>query len=374
MTDGLDPSRVRETTGGDLLVGVDIGGSKIAVLVVDPALEVCGRLVVPTPVGAPDTAADHIATTIAAALEAAGTTIDSVGAVGVGVPGRVDPLAGVVSLAVNLGWQRLPLRDQLEQRLRVPCAIENDVRAAAAGIRDRRVLGDVEDFVYLSIGTGISAGVVLRGELYRGTRGLAGEVGHIVVDANGPRCSCGLRGCLEVMASGPAIARFAEDAIQAGRQSAMGSRATVTAVDVYAAAAGGDQVAAEIVAAAGRALARAIHALVMTYDVKRVVVGGGVAGAGWAFLESIETELDATRASSELAAEMLGPGIVELLPDGSDTGAWGAITVAKALRQQQGGDVAVDPQPPVIAGGQLTGAIRGSAERAKEVVARDSLT
>lgn len=363
------------TDDRDLLVGVDIGGSKIAVLVVDPALEVCGRLVVPTPVGAPDTAADHIATTIAAALEASGTTIDRVEAVGVGVPGRVDPLEGVVSLAVNLGWHRLPLREQLEQGLGVACAIENDVRAAAAGIRDRRVLGDVEDFVYLSIGTGISAGVVLGGEVYRGTRGLAGEVGHIVVDANGPRCSCGLRGCLEVIASGPAIARFAEGAIRAGRQSSLGGRDTVTAVDVYAAAAGGDSLAAEIVAAAGRALARAIHALVMTYDVERVVVGGGVAGAGRALLESIETELDAMRASSELAAEMLGPGIVELLPDGSDTGSWGAITVAKAVRQQrEGRDVAVDAPPPAIAGGQLTGAIRGSAERAKEVVARDSLT
>lgn len=337
MTDGLksglgNPGDLGATANSrDLLVGVDVGGSKIAILVVDGDLEIRGRLVVPTPVGSPETAADHIATTIAAALASAGASTDRVAAVGVGVPGRVDPLAGVVSLAVNLGWHRLPLRDQLEQRLGVACAIENDVRAAAAGIRERRLLGEIEDFVYLSVGTGISAGVVLGGQLYRGTRGLAGEVGHIVVDADGPVCSCGLRGCLEMMASGPAVARLADEAIRTGRRSTLETCPAITAVDVYAAAAGGDQLGAEIVTAAGEALARAIHGLVMTYDVERVVVGGGVAGAGRPFLVSIETALDASRASSELAREMLEPDIVELLPDGSDTGAWGAITIARSI-------------------------------------------
>jgi glucokinase len=331
MTDAVVSDQRAQAHDRDLLVGVDVGGSKIAVLVVDGDLEIRGRLVVPTPVGSPDTAADHIAATVAAALETAGVGVERVAAVGVGVPGRVDPDNGVVSLAVNLGWQRLPLRDQLERRLGVPCAIENDVRAAAAGIRERRLLGEVEDFVYLSVGTGISAGVVLGGQLYRGTRGLAGEVGHIVVDADGPVCSCGLRGCLEMLASGPAIARLADDAIRSGRQSTLATCPTITAIDVHAAAATGDALAAEIVADAGRVLARAIHGLVMTYDVERVIVGGGIAGAGRPFLASIETALDTTRASSELAAEMLEPGIVELLPDGSDTGAWGAITVDRSI-------------------------------------------
>ncbi len=306
MTDAVVSDQRARAHDRDLLVGVDVGGSKIAVLVVDGDLEIRGRLVVPTPVGSPDTAADHIATTVAAALETARAGAERVAAVGVGVPGRVDPENGVVSLAVNLGWQRLPLRDQLERRLGVACAIENDVRAAAAGIRERRLLGEVEDFVYLSVGTGISAGVVLGGQLY-------------------------LRGCLEMLASGPAIARLADDAIRSGRQSTLATCPTITAIDVHAAAAAGDALAAEIVADAGGALARAIHGLVMTYDVERVIVGGGVAGAGRPFLASIETALDATRASSELAAEMLEPGIVELLPDGSDTGAWGAITVARSI-------------------------------------------
>ncbi len=315
----------------DLLVGVDVGGSKVAVLVVDSAHRVVARHTIPTAVGEPDEAADHIAAAITAALASAGATLEDVAAVGVGVPGRVDTLTGVVSLAVNLGWHWLPLRDRLEAVLGVPCAIENDVRAAAAGILDRRLLGDVEDFVYLSVGTGISAGVVLGGRLHRGTRGLAGEVGHIVVDAGGPRCACGLAGCLETIASGPAIAAAATDAIAAGRPSALSAGNAVSAADVYEAAAGGDSLAADIVGRAGESLARAIHALVMTYDVERIVLGGGVSRAGAAFLNPILRELDAMRAASELAAEMLPADVVAISPDGGEAGSWGGISVARAL-------------------------------------------
>lgn len=343
MTDGRDvlaspaapPARLRPHADNrderEVLVGVDVGGSKVAVIVVDRSLRIRGRHTIPTAVGEPDDAAEHIASAVDAALASAGASRDDVTAVGVGVPGRVDPLSGVVSLAVNLGWHWLPLRDRLEAILGVPCAIENDVRAAAAGIRDRRLLGDVDDFVYLSVGTGISAGVVLDGSVHRGTRGLAGEIGHIVVDADGPRCPCGLAGCLETIASGPAIARAANDAIAAGRQSSLPGTGDLAAVDVYEAASGGDPLAAEIVGRAGASLARAIHALVMTYDVEQIVLGGGVSRAGRAFLDPILHELDAMRAASELAAEMLPADIVANSPDGGDAGTWGGISVARNL-------------------------------------------
>jgi glucokinase len=323
------------TDGRDLLVGVDVGGSKVAVLVVDQSLRVLARHTIPSSVGEPDEAADHIAAAIGTTLASAGASLDQVIAVGVGVPGRVDPLTGVVSLAVNLGWHWLPLRDQLEAILGRPCAIENDVRAAAAGILDRRVLGDVEDFVYLSVGTGISAGVVLDGRVHRGTRGLAGEIGHIVADASGPRCPCGLAGCLETIASGPALARAANDALVAGRPSSLPSDdEALSAVDVYEAASGGDALAGEIVGRAGASLARAIHALVMTYDVERIVLGGGVSRAGVVFLDPILRELDAMRAASELAAEMLPADIVSISPDGGDAGSWGGISIARALQMR----------------------------------------
>lgn len=302
---------------GGLFVGVDVGGSKIAVLVVDAELDVCSRHTIPTSVGEPDEAAGQIASAIDTALAAARASIGDVRAVGIGVPGRVDPATGVVSLAVNLGWHRLPLRERLEAILGVPVTIENDVRAAAAGILDRGTLGDVRDFIYLSVGTGISAGVVIDGAVHRGTRGLAGEIGHIVVDADGPVCPCGLRGCLETIASGPAIARAAGD--------------DRTAADVYAAAAAGDATATAVVDRAGAALARAIHGLVMTYDVERIVLGGGVSRGGAAFIDPVLRELDAMRAASELATDMLPADVVAVSPDGGDVGTWGGISIARAL-------------------------------------------
>jgi glucokinase len=315
----------------DLLVGVDVGGSKIAAIVVDGALTVRGRHAVPTAVGEPDDAARHIAETVDAALAEAGAGLERVAAVGVGVPGRVDPLTGEVSLAVNLGWHRLPLGERLEAVLGAPCAIENDVRAAAAGILDRGLLGDVADFVYLSVGTGISAGVVIDGRVHRGTRGLAGEIGPIVDDPDGPRCSCGLRGCLETIAAGPAIARFATEAAQSGGATTLAQGDPVDAADVYRAAAAADPVAIAIVDRAGRSLARAIHALVMTYDVERVVLGGGVSRAGDGFIGPILTAIDEMRAGSELAAEMLPADVVTLSPDGPDAGVWGGISIARNL-------------------------------------------
>jgi glucokinase len=320
----------------DLLVGVDVGGSKIAVLVVDAAAEILGRHTIPTAVGAPDRAAEHIAQAVETALGNAGASIADVAAIGVGVPGRVDPVRGEVSLAVNLGWHGLALRDRLVERLGVPCAIENDVRAAAAGISERRLLGDIADFVYLGVGTGISAGVVLGGRVHRGTRGLAGEIGHTVVEANGPRCPCGLRGCLETIAAGPAIARAASEALAAGRGSSLVEAETIDAPEVYRAAAAGDGLAKEIVERAGRSLARAIHALVMTYDVERVVLGGGVSRAGDGFIDPIRSELAAMRAASELAAEMLPPDIAAISPDGPDAGAWGGVSIARTLAGQAG--------------------------------------
>jgi glucokinase len=333
----------RQADGHDrpLLVGVDVGGSKIAVLVVDRDERVLARQVAPTAAGAPERAADEIAAVVGRALTQADASIDHVAAIGVGVPGRVDPLSGAVTLAVNLGWTALPLGSQLEARFGRPCVVENDVRAAALGLHRRHVVGDIDDLAYLAVGTGVSAGVVLHGRLHRGARGLAGEIGHVIVEPDGARCACGQKGCLETLVSGSAIARLAREAIGSGRPTTLAAtRATgadrtptdpdPTAVDVYRAAASGDPLATEIADAVGHRLAWAVHLLVMTYDVERVVLGGGVSHAGETFARPIQRELDRMRDASALAREQLSPEIVELRPPGADAGAWGAVVIAAA--------------------------------------------
>jgi glucokinase len=333
VTEPTATPRPQRPAGGDrpLLVGVDVGGSKIAVLVADRQEVVHAREVATTAAGEPGSAALHIATVVRDALATAGATSDDVAAIGVGVPGRVDPSNGTVTLAVNLGWSDLPLGPQLEARLGRPTVVENDVRAAALGLHRRRVVGPIDDLAYLAIGTGVSAGVVLDGRLHRGAHGLAGEIGHVIVEPDGARCACGQRGCLETLVSGSALARQAREAIAGNVATSLKDNPEApTAISVYHAAAGGDEVAGTIVEAVGRRLAWAIHLLVMTYDVERVILGGGVSHAGEAFVHPIQGELDRMRAASALAREQLRPDIVELLPPDADAGAWGAVVIAAA--------------------------------------------
>ena len=309
----------RPTLTAPLVVGVDIGGTKTAVLICEADGTVRGRHLAPTAIGAPDKAADAIASVVRAALGEAGATPADVAAVGIGVPGRVDPDRGLVTLAVNLDWHDLPLGPRLVSRLGIPTVLENDVRAAALGLHRRRVFGATESLALLAIGTGISAGVVIDGVLHRGADGLAGEIGHVVIQRDGPRCACGMHGCFEAVAAGPAIVASA----------AVAGIHPIGAEAVFAAAAAGDQTAREVIEDAGRAVAWGIHLLALTYDVERIVIGGGVSHAGEAFMAPIRRELERFRAASPLASEILVEDLVQLLPAGADAGAWGAVTIAR---------------------------------------------
>jgi glucokinase len=320
----------------DVLVGVDVGGSTIVVLVADAEGQVLGRHATATQRDEPERAAEQVAAAIHAACASAGVGAQRISGIGVGVPGRVDPRDGVVSLALNLGWFGVPLQSRLEALLGAPCVVANDVRTAASGLVERRVLGDIQDLVYLSVGTGIAAGVVLNGHLHAGRHQLAGEIGHVVIHEDGPVCTCGLRGCLETYAAGPRIAERAASALAAGEASSLAGVDDFTSVHVYAAARAGDVLARRIVDEAGRALARVIYQLALSLDVDRVCVGGGVAAAGEAFLRPIERELDRLRAASVLAAEALPQGVVQLLPAGSDAGVWGALSLARHGRMPMG--------------------------------------
>ncbi len=316
-----------------LRVGVDIGGSKVAVLVVDATDAVVARRLVPALPANPGDAIDRIAAVVRDAVGDAGADLSDVTAVGIGVPGRVDTTTGDVTFAVNLGWQHLPLGRRLEDALGIPCVVENDVRAAAVGLHRGRTFGPVDDLVYLGIGTGISAGVVLDGRLHRGIRGLAGEIGHVVLDPDGALCACGLVGCFETIAAGAGIARAARDAAAAatsplgGEPTALARIAEPTALDVFAAAAAGDGPAGAIVERAAAAIARMIHELVLAYDVELVVIGGGISRAGAPLLERVQAGLARIGAPSAFAAELLAETDVRLVGPDHDIGTRGAIAL-----------------------------------------------
>ena len=326
--------RAQAPTSGALRVGVDIGGSKVAVLVVGEGDSVLARKSVPAASSEPDEAIAQIAAVIREAVAEAAATMDDVAAIGLGVPGRVDAATGDVTFAVNLGWQHLPLGRRLEAALGVPCVVENDVRAAAVGLHRDEGYRGVDDLIYLGIGTGISAGVVLDGRLRRGVRGMAGEIGHVVLDPHGVPCACGLRGCFETIAAGAGIARAARTAVEAGEATSLAATTAPTAVDVFAAAEAGDAVATRLVDRAAAAIARMVHELVLAYDVELVVIGGGISRAGAPLLDRIQAGIARIAAPSAFAAELFAETDVRLAGSDHDIGTRGAIALLDPLAKE----------------------------------------
>ena len=257
----------------DVVIGVDVGGTKTHAAAFDRHFNVITDLKVATLTGGVEQVGEGIISTVAA-LQTNGQQLTGVG---IGVPGIVDSSAGSVRHAVNLGIgaDALDIMSRLNATISAPCWIANDVDAAALGVYEILSRDDcgVRDLVYLSIGTGIAAGVILDGRIYRGNNGFAGEVGHFRVDPDGPQCACGLQGCLEAVASGAALAR---------QWPPSGRHSSVEAL--FAAVGRGDHEATLILRRAVEHLSCAVHILALTFDVDRIVIGGGVADAGASLL------------------------------------------------------------------------------------------
>jgi predicted NBD/HSP70 family sugar kinase len=311
-------------TGGALVAGIDVGGTKTSIVVTDERDGILYEHVAPTD-------RSSVVGQIAGLVDGARRELhQDLAAVGVAIPGHVDPEDGSVSMAVNLGITHLALGSMLRTELGVPTFVEHDARAAALWVSEREADGSTPGpatVAFLAIGTGISAGVVLDGAVLRGDNSFAGEVGHVVADPDGAVCACGLRGCLETIAAGPAIGRQADEAMAAGRRTVLAPEAT--AADVFRAGSAGDEVATEIIDRVADHLARAIRSLALTLGVKRFVIGGGVAAAGPALLEPIRSRIARERAASPLVQAALGDATVELLSPANAPGARGAAAIAR---------------------------------------------
>lgn len=310
-----------------LSVGLDVGGTKTAALLVDSSSCVLGQTTVPTHTATPDELLVTITRAIHAVLAEASATPQQIHSIGLGIPGQVDPATGIVKLAVNLNLQTFPLGPTISARFKAPTFLENDVRTAAIGAFDYlRQTEPVQSIAYVSIGTGIAAGVILNGRLHRGQNGMAGEIGHMTVEPNGELCNCGLRGCLETIVAGPAIIRQMNIA---GAQNQVQNAGAV-----YEAAAQGDKAAQAVVQHVSQHLSRAIQWLIMTYDVEKVLLGGGVTRSGDAFLAPILRELATLRQQSTLAAELLRDEKLHLIPPDYNPGVWGAVHLANQMRSE----------------------------------------
>lgn len=269
-------------------IGLDIGGTKVAVAVVDACGSVLDRSIHDTPVTDPGPV---ILSLILDAVADLRSRWPDVSAVGVGAAGIVEWPSGVVRWAPNNSYRGLALRDRLAEATGLPVAVDNDANVAAWAEATIGAAAGSGNVLALTVGTGVGGGLVLDGRLHRGPRGIGMEVGHLVVDPGGAQCGCGNEGCLEAVASGTALGRMARAVATADPTSALAASATrledITSRTALAAAQAGDTTAIELFARAARWLGAATASLVNLVDVDIVVVGGGLSGAGGLLMEPL---------------------------------------------------------------------------------------
>ncbi len=245
---------------------IDFGGTKTAMALVAPDGRVGHRLRFWTPRQPdPDTMCDLIAQQWAALLAQSGGP--EVAGVGVAAPGPADAAAGILHQVFDWPWRDVPLAAVLSRRLGLPVRLDNDVNCCCQAEGRFGVARGVRDYAWIQVSTGVGGALCLGGQVYAGARGLAGEVGHLILDEGGPPCACGRRGCLQALVSGPALARRFHEA---------GGRAGERAEAVFAAAGAGDPRARAVLAAAARDLGRGLAIVVNLLNPEMLVLGGGV--------------------------------------------------------------------------------------------------
>lgn len=272
---------------GPRVIGVDLGGTNIRAAVLQGTRVLSDvRLATPQIGGAAAVNATMLAAVAELLARPAG---DGVAAIGLGIPGLVDPARGYCNFSPNLFWRDEPVAALFHERFGLPVAMDNDVRVATCGELTYGAGQGIADFICIAIGTGIGSGIVLGGRLYRGHAFAGGEIGHMTVEKDGPPCNCGNHGCIEAFAGALAIAAAGRRAVAAGEAPVLASLADgnpdrVNPALIAQAAQAGDAGAAAVFARAGEYLGIGLASLANVLNPSHFIIGGGVANAGELFL------------------------------------------------------------------------------------------
>jgi len=274
-----------ETEGRDCVVGIDIGGTKIAAAAVDSHGRILLRGEEPSPSEDGERMVGALLDIIDGTVRACAESGLEARAVGVGAAGFVLQEEGLLMESPNIAWSEVPLRRIVGEETGLPSFLDNDASAAALGERFAGVAEGIDDFVLLTLGTGIGGGICVGGKVYRGHRGTASEIGHMLVDPRGPECACGRRGCLESLASGTALTREAARLVEGDAGSRLyqmcgGDTGSITGEMVSVAADEGDEPARRAFKKVAYYLGLGLVSLIHLFDPEMVVLGGGVCASG----------------------------------------------------------------------------------------------
>ncbi|HZD30366.1 MAG TPA: ROK family protein [Candidatus Angelobacter sp.] len=281
---------------GDYSIGVDLGGTNLRIAAVDSD----GKLLEKLTLGAEvSRGRDFVITEMCKAIETLSGKFRAAGqllGIGIGVPGFIDMAAGMVMESPNLpDWKSFPVRDEIERRLNTTVILENDANSAAMGEKWLGAGRQYEHMAMYTLGTGVGGGLVFNGRLWHGMTGMAGELGHFTVYAEGHPCGCGSRGCLEQYASATAVVRMAREAIARGESAELAELShdagQFTSRSIYNLAVQGEKGAKKVFETVGRALGIGIGAMVNALNLPMYVIGGGVSSAWDAFAPAMFEEM-----------------------------------------------------------------------------------
>lgn len=314
-------------------IGIDVGGTNVKIALVDKSGKIIYSNSVPTyaKMGYEYTV-NNIKQAIKDLMKETNTTAKDIDGIGFDFPGQVDYKTGVVKLAPNIpGWVNVPIAQMIEEEFHIPTRIDNDVRCAALGEMKFGAGQGCENFVCITVGTGIGSGLVINGQLVRGASNAAGEIGHIKLQMkDGLICGCGDTGCLEAYASGPSIVAMAQDYIKGGkstkfREMAAAEGGEITPYMVAKAAEAGDPVAKRIFAIVGEYIGIGLTSVINLLNPEKVIIGGGVAEAGDLLLNPI-------RKTIKERAMVVAGSAVEIVPAqlGNSAGVIGASMLIDA--------------------------------------------
>jgi glucokinase len=317
-------------------IGVDLGGTNLRVAVITAQGELLEKVRASTKaLRVSDRVLDVMAGEIRR-LSAKHSGLGPLLGIGVGIPGILDLITGVLRKSPNLpGWEDCPVRAEIERRIGTPVVLDNDANAAAMGEYWLGAGRGHESLFMFTQGTGVGGGIVLNGKIWHGMTGMAGEPGHITVEPDGPPCACGNRGCLEQYAGATAIMRMASEAAASGSAPglarAMRKDPSFGAQNLHVLALSGDQAALEIFRRAGRALGIAVSGMINVLNVSVYCFGGGVAGA-WDLLQP-HVIGEVQKRSFIYKATSAGPDreshtVITCALLGSDAGLYGAARLA----------------------------------------------
>jgi len=291
---GRRPILLKFNPAFHFVIGVELEGRSITVAVTDLEINIINKLTEEIKNSDESLVANKIINLAQQVIEKSRVKLEKIIGMGVGATGLIDTERGIIRQAVNLNWKDVPLKDLIEKKFDgIPIYIDNIANVAVLGEKSAGAGKEAKNLIYIRIGTGISAGIIFNRTIYEGSNGNAGEIGHMTIEPNGPRCKCGNRGCLEVLASGSAIAKRAITEILGGRDTLIekltnGSIEEITAKIVAEAAKKGDKLSLEIWEETGEYLGIAIANLINIYNPEIIIIGGSVAQAGGLLFEPIK--------------------------------------------------------------------------------------